>query len=1114
MGKVWRASHLDSDALVAVKVLSSPLSESSQLHRDFRGELGVIAGLNHPAIIQVYDGGMVTSTEAERSEGLLSANAPWFAMEYASRGTLERVSDWSRLEGAVRDILAGLAHAHARRVIHLDVKPTNVLEVALDHARPGWKLADFGISRLTDEDAARVVQGTPAFMAPEQIQGHQHLLGPWTDLYSLGCAVWLLVCGKKPYPGRNAKQIGLAHLSGARLPYRPRYRVPRYLEVWLGWLMARAPSRRPQFASDALEALDELGEVIEPRSARAADTVSTFSTQGQLTTFEFMAPAVEEEEFSEELPIHFGQAPMPFDWRLDDLEFPRRDWEMGLGVHDLREVPFVGREAERDTLWAALRKVKERGRPQAVFLQGATGCGKSRLAAWLAERAVEVGAASAVFAHHSRRGGPTDGIGAAVGRALGLHKIGPEASLDYLSGHPGVADDLEAHLLQSLMHHDAPLVSAVDRHMPLVRMLTHFSLERAVVLVVDDAQWGPEGLVVVQRLMRQPKARVLVVATVRQEALAERPDTADILESLLDSPGTVAMSLEPLPAADHRTLVERLLPLEPMVAERLYRRTLGNPLFAVQLVGDWVKRRLLVPGPDGFTIRPGADLALPDSLHMAWSERLDRLFASLGEATRTAVELAACLGQHVDLMEWRATCTVAGIEASSAVVQALLDSGLARKTDTGFAFVHGILRESIERAAREAGRAGQLHRCCADAFWDVSPRSRQRQAKHRIAAGDLVQALAPLLEASAGYEIHGDLEASRAAYFEWEETARAIDLAETEALWLQGVLRRSGIEQAHGRFGKARELALHVAVRGTASEPMVVQALRVAGEAALRQGDLNASIKHLERARDRAMKSKMLDETAFSAMGLAEALLLKGQRAEAEEALDAARQRITRGAMPYRHVQLLRALAFLSLHHAHFEESQERLEEALGIAEKNHLRIGIGLCQLGLGDVRRLAGDLGAASRNYEQAMHVLRPAGPLRVAQVHLGQASNALAGGSLARAEGLAQAVRAQFSGFERRRELAIADGVSATVACLRRERDALDQVRAYFGAMQAYGSGEPDLVWLLTRCGEAVVSLDPKLGEALLERAVGGWRSLGWTREVSRLERVLADEVSWGE
>jgi eukaryotic-like serine/threonine-protein kinase len=1105
MGDVWKGTHGDGADFVAVKLLKTPLTDRRIGGPNFRGELGVISGLNHPAIVRVYDGGHVTPAEAGRSKGRLRANAPWLAMEWASGGTLERAANWEVLEVALRDILAGLAHAHSRRVIHLDVKPSNILEASSTDLRPGWKLADFGISRWTDDDASRVVQGTPAFMAPEQFKGEQHRLGPPTDLYALGCTVWLLICGKKPYPGRNSQQIGLAHLSGSRLPFRPRYPVPRHLEMWLAWLMSRDPTSRPQFARDALEALDELGEVVESRTARAADTVSTFSTQGQLTTFEFMAPVADEVEVLDIAPVDFGQAPLPWNWRAQSSEVTVRDWELGLGVYDLREVPFVGRESERDVLWEALRSVHERSRPRSVVIRGASGCGKSKLATWLAERAVELGAAQAIYAHHSLLGGPTDGIGAALGRSLGLHKATAEVALAYLRSHPGVADDLEAHVLHSLVHRNAPVVSAFDRHTPVVNMLTQLSVSRPLVLVVDDAQWGPEGLVVVQRIMRRSKARILVLVTARTESLAERPDAIAVLDALGKMPRNSVMEISPLPDEEHRQFIDCLLPLEPKVARRLQERTLGNPLFAHQLLGDWVARRLLVPGKDGLQIRPGADLTLPDSLHSTWIERLGDLFDLLGPAARTSVELAACLGEHVDVLEWRATCVVGGVTADLGWLDAIVDAGLARRTDTGFAFVHGILRESIERMAREAGRAAELHRCCADALWDASPRSRQRQAKHRIAAGDFDQALAPLLDASKGFELRGDLESSRAAYLQWEETARALGLDSGGTGWLRGVLRRSGIEHAHGRFSEARELALHVAERGVEGEGVVIKAMRGLGEAALCQGDLGTAIERLKTACVLAKASRMRDENAFASMALAEALLLRGERQEAAEVLQGARQRIVSGAQPNRRVQLLRATAFMALHDARFEAALDHYAEACQIAEASHLRIDIGLCEIGSGDVHRLSGHPDVAARHYEKALLVFRPAGPLRTAQVQLAQAENALALAEYGLAASLARSVRTLFAGSGRRRELMIIDGILGIEACVTGSSTAFERISSYLDSVESDGSSEPGRVWLLSRCAVASLRVDSALGARAVGLAIRGWQCLGWEHEAERVARL---------
>src|SRR5690606_15752040 len=119
------------------------------------------------------------------------------------------------VRGVLLSILDALAHAHARGVVHRDIKPGNILLGGHDDLRPGVKLADFGLARGSEDfGEERSVAGTPVYMAPEQFRGAWRSFGPWTDLYSLGIVAWELVCGKPPYVDSNVRNLGALHLRG------------------------------------------------------------------------------------------------------------------------------------------------------------------------------------------------------------------------------------------------------------------------------------------------------------------------------------------------------------------------------------------------------------------------------------------------------------------------------------------------------------------------------------------------------------------------------------------------------------------------------------------------------------------------------------------------------------------------------------------------------------------------------------------------------------------------------------------------------------------------------------------------------------------------------------
>ncbi|MEO0602821.1 MAG: serine/threonine-protein kinase, partial [Myxococcota bacterium] len=144
MGHVWLAQHPEG-VPVAVKLLIEDFANDERLLDIFRFEVRAVASLDHPAIVRVYDYGVVPPEAATASGGQIGAGAPWLAMEYAAGGSIaERgtVTSWEELSEMILHLLDGLAHSHARGLVHRDLKPHNVL-VRADGTPT---LTDFGIA--------------------------------------------------------------------------------------------------------------------------------------------------------------------------------------------------------------------------------------------------------------------------------------------------------------------------------------------------------------------------------------------------------------------------------------------------------------------------------------------------------------------------------------------------------------------------------------------------------------------------------------------------------------------------------------------------------------------------------------------------------------------------------------------------------------------------------------------------------------------------------------------------------------------------------------------------------------------------------------------------------
>ncbi|MEC9400291.1 MAG: serine/threonine-protein kinase, partial [Myxococcota bacterium] len=181
MGDVWLANHREQDLEVAIKVIGAHVDESSDVQEAFAREARAVAGLSHSGIVGVYD------------YGLLDGRRPFLVMEYAPKGSLERLiprMDWSLMRQILLDVCDALAHAHARGIVHKDLKPGNVLLSGEEHVTT--LLTDFGVAHalaghvgdisrtqdLTGEPSPRSAgAGTPAYMPPEQLRGHWREFG-------------------------------------------------------------------------------------------------------------------------------------------------------------------------------------------------------------------------------------------------------------------------------------------------------------------------------------------------------------------------------------------------------------------------------------------------------------------------------------------------------------------------------------------------------------------------------------------------------------------------------------------------------------------------------------------------------------------------------------------------------------------------------------------------------------------------------------------------------------------------------------------------------------------------------------------------------------------------
>ncbi|MCB8927937.1 MAG: protein kinase [Ardenticatenaceae bacterium] len=205
MAVVYLAFDPYMDRRVAVKVLLKDRSYDDSLRSRFKRESRMVASLNHPAIVPVYDFG-------EEDE------QPYLVMRYMEGGSLrERLREAPLTLPEVATILSHIAPAldttHSHNIIHRDLKPSNIL---FDSERKAY-LADFGLAKFAEGTYTTLTRndgmvGTPAYMSPEQIRAQAHLDGR-TDIYALGVILFEMLAGQLPFTANGRLPIALMHLS-------------------------------------------------------------------------------------------------------------------------------------------------------------------------------------------------------------------------------------------------------------------------------------------------------------------------------------------------------------------------------------------------------------------------------------------------------------------------------------------------------------------------------------------------------------------------------------------------------------------------------------------------------------------------------------------------------------------------------------------------------------------------------------------------------------------------------------------------------------------------------------------------------------------------------------
>jgi serine/threonine protein kinase/tetratricopeptide (TPR) repeat protein len=714
MGIVYRCRDQATGQLVALKRVIVP---EGGLEREyvmwFYKEARALAALDHPGIVRARDFGQLV----DGSPYLVMDLVPGVSLHDLAQVRLSFAVIWS----IVDQVLSALAHAHARGIVHGDLKPSNVLIEPVAGDAPRVRILDFGLAwlkqdrhdeRLDGSKAPEVMPhagaGTPGYMAPEQIQHEMHHVCGATDLYALGCILYKLLSGRTPFVG-NSKELLRVHAFEE--PPRPKLLVdaPDGAVDFVAQLLAKRPWLRFEFAAGA-------------RAEWAAWRPSL---------------AVGASEWALPRLTHNAEQPPPTRPIVARPHNPALDPapERAPGLLNMRPSPLVGRHSVRKVLREICDEVIDGvGTPhRLVLLMGAAGVGKSRIAEWLCEVVHEEGTMVPLRARYRSIRGPLDGMAGAISQYYNFERIDRDVIESSLldrwnvqpndkNGRAWVAGAAEWMRPVGPLS-DRPLGPSGIRFtldtLETRRMVARYTVRRVTagrptLFWLDDlhhaGQTTFEGLLKMHR--EEADHRYVMVVTVRSEDVRLGTPAAERLRYLREHMAGVVIEVPPLTPDETRSLLRASLPLDAPAVEEAARRSRGNPLFALQQLHAWALGGSMRFARGVYCVEPKVLEVRPQTTTELWDSRV----AAMPEAHRLAATAAAALGADVRHEVLHELLGTLGLPAEPAIVSLQQAEVLIPRGAGRYSWPHALLQEHLFERLEERSDRQFIYRAAAFAL--------------------------------------------------------------------------------------------------------------------------------------------------------------------------------------------------------------------------------------------------------------------------------------------------------------------------------------------------------------------------------------------------------------
>jgi ABC-type transport system substrate-binding protein/serine/threonine protein kinase len=603
MGVVYRAKDPLLSREVAVKLISSA-DLSKELEDRFQREAQIVAQMDHPAIVPIYDLG--------RDESSL-----FFVMPLVGGTTLLRlIRDQSLRLGDVVDIgiqvAEALDYSHSRGVVHRDIKPANIMVTREEGAGARVRVMDFGLAHATTESRLTktgTLVGTVAYLSPEQVASRS--FDGRSDIYSLGVVLYECLLGEPPFTGEVQSILyRIVH----EIPQPPRSlgaEIREELQDLVLRCLEKDPAKRPQKAGHVADALRR------HKSSLASD-----------------------------------------EFRMSMVISPSR-----MIARPAMSV-FIGREKEFAELQRRLNAAIS-GESQFAVVAGEPGIGKTRLLEELKNLAVarKIRVLYGRFVEQDRSfsySGFCELIedyfrSPDASSSSGERPDFSDLAADLIALFPQLSEVSE---LRAAVGGDSRIAvpagekKAEDRIQIfelIAKTITRIAGGKPLVLILDNLHGAEISIEALQYIVRRLRPTpTLIVGSYRQTETDRRHPLIKMLESFGDDPRFVSLTLPPFSSSEHRSLVESLVGTggaTDSLVRRLHEATEGNPFFTKELVRSLVESGGIAKDDTGAwafskETEISAD-ALPATIQQAVEKRIERL----PEELRDLLAAASVLGK-------------------------------------------------------------------------------------------------------------------------------------------------------------------------------------------------------------------------------------------------------------------------------------------------------------------------------------------------------------------------------------------------------------------------------------------------------------------------------------